>query len=100
MGIMDIATIDPLMNAIALLLKPNVGRFVFTIMHPCFNANSKLTLEEEDRNGELIETYAVKVSSYLHITPQKGLGIIGQPAPHYYFHRPLHVLLNTCFKLV
>ena len=98
MGIMDIATIDPLMNAIALLLKPNVGRFVFTIMHPCFNANSKLTLEEEDRNGELIETYAVKVSSYLHITPQKGLGIIGQPAPHYYFHRPLHVLLNTCFQ--
>lgn len=98
MGIMDMSTINPLMTAIAQLLKPDVGRFVFSVMHPCFNADSKLTLEEEDRDGELIETYAVKVSNYLHMTPHKGLGIIGQPTPHYYFHRPLHVLLNTCFQ--
>ena len=26
-----------------------------------------------------------------------GLGILGQPVPHYYFHRPLSVLLAACF---
>lgn len=98
MGIMDMATIDPLMAAISTLLKPAVGRFVFTLMHPCFNSTSTLTLEEEDREGEIIDTYAVKVSTYLHMKPQKGLGVIGQPVPQYYFHRPLHVLLNTCFN--
>ncbi len=26
-----------------------------------------------------------------------GIGIVGQPEPHVYFHRPLHVLLGACF---
>ncbi|GAC1388453.1 MAG: class I SAM-dependent methyltransferase [Ktedonobacteraceae bacterium] len=98
MGIMDMTAIDPLMSAVSKLLKPNVGRFVFSLMHPCFNSNSTLMLEEEDRDGQIVETYAIKVSTYLHMTSQKGLGIIGQPVPHYYFHRPLHVLLATCFN--
>ena len=97
MGIMDMSTIDPLMTAISKLLKPDVGRFVFSVMHPCFNNYSTLMLEEEDHDGQIVETYAVKVSTYLHMKPQKGLGISGQPVPHYYFHRPLHVLLGTAF---
>ena len=28
----------------------------------------------------------------------KGIGIIGQPVPQYYFHRPISVLFNTCFS--
>ena len=27
----------------------------------------------------------------------KGIGIVGQPQAHYYFHRPLGVLLTACF---
>ena len=36
MALMDIADIDPLMNAVAALLRPG-GRFVFSVLHPCFN---------------------------------------------------------------
>ncbi len=34
MAIMDMSAIDPLMAAVRRLLKP-VGRFVFSLMHPC-----------------------------------------------------------------
>ena len=44
-----------------------------------------------------METYAVKVSNYLHVPARKGAGMPGEPAPHYYFHRPLGQLLGTCF---
>src|SRR5262249_3848707 len=36
MALMDMAEIDPLMTALASLLKPG-GRFVFSVVHPCFN---------------------------------------------------------------
>ncbi len=97
MALMDMAAIDPLLRALARLLKPG-GRFVFTLLHPCFNHSaSRLTVEEEDRDGELVNTYAVKVVRYLNIPPTKGLAIVGQPRPHYYFHRPLSALFNACF---
>ena len=38
-AIMDMPAIEPLFRAVARLLKPQ-GRFVFTIMHPCFNGQS------------------------------------------------------------
>lgn len=97
MGLMDMATIEPLLAALTQLLKPT-GRFVFSVMHPCFNTESKLMVEEEDRDGELLQTYSVKVSQYLNMQPRKGVGIPGQSVPHYYFHRPLYVLLNACFQ--
>jgi 2-polyprenyl-3-methyl-5-hydroxy-6-metoxy-1,4-benzoquinol methylase len=54
MAIMDIATIEPLMSALSHLLKVN-GRFIFSVMHPCFNnPGVKLGMEEEDRDGEII----------------------------------------------
>jgi 2-polyprenyl-3-methyl-5-hydroxy-6-metoxy-1,4-benzoquinol methylase len=97
MAIMDIATIEPLMSALSRLLKVD-GRFVFSVMHPCFNNSKvKLAMEEEDRDGEIVTDYYVRVSKYIVIAPQKGLAIIGQPVPQYYFHRPLNVLFNTCF---
>lgn len=99
MAMMDMADIDPLMRSINKLVKSG-GRFVFTIMHPCFNTipGTTRSIEDIDINGELILTYAVKITQYLHTPPQKGLGMIGQPAPHYYFPRPLHVLLNAAFR--
>ena len=42
-------------------------------------------------------TYAAKVTRYLGLAPAKGLGILGQPEPHYYFHRPLYALLGAAF---
>ncbi len=98
MALMDMATIDPLLQTLPQLLKRD-GRFVFSIAHPCFNTcGPGMVAEEEDRGGELITHYALKVSAYISPTMRKVLGLVGQPAPHYYFHRPLSLLLNTCFR--
>ena len=98
MALMDMAIIDPLMRALRRLLKPN-GRFVFSVQHPAFNSNAvTLVLEEEDREGALVETYSVKVSSYLHVPPGMGGGMPGEPVPHPYFHRPLSELFGACFR--
>ena len=65
MALMDIADINPLMNALPLLLRPN-GRFVFSVLHPCFNNPAIVQMRElEDREGALVTTYSVKISRYL-----------------------------------
>ncbi len=98
MALMDIPEIDPLLATLPSLLKPG-GRFVFSVMHPCFNSMGAPLLAEEDaRDGELVTKYAVKVVSYLDVPAQRGVGIAGQPEPHVYFHRPLHELLGVCFQ--
>lgn len=99
MAIMDMAEIDPLMRGIRQVVRPG-GRFVFSLTHPCFNhAGMSLCLEESPLvDGELVMTYFVKVSTYLHNRPQKGIAMVGQPALQYYFDRPLHVLFNACFN--
>jgi hypothetical protein len=90
--------LNPLLSALSRLLKPS-GRFDFAITHPCFNSGSQLlTMEQEDREGEIVTTYAIKIVKYLSLGPHKGLAIIGQPVPQYCFDRPLHVLLNACFR--
>lgn len=99
MALMDISAIDPLVAALSEILKPG-GRFVFSVLHPCFNSSgSRLVAELEDRDGELLTTYSVKVSSYLHPSPQRGVGIPGQPVAQYYFNRPLSVLFSACFRV-
>jgi SAM-dependent methyltransferase len=98
MALMDMTEVEPLFRAVARLLAP-AGRFVFTIPHPCYNSNAvRFTLEEEDRGGELVETAAVKIDDYLNIPPGKGMGMPGEPVPHWYFHRPLSVLLPMAFN--
>lgn len=98
MAIQDMAEIEPMFAAVARLLKPG-GRFVFSIPHPSFNnAYIRKALEETDREGELVVETAIKITGYIQPRIDKGLGIIGQPAPHYYFHRPLSLLLNTAFR--
>lgn len=98
MALMDMAAIEPLLTALPRLLKPG-GRFVFSVMHPCFNNSGiRLSIEEEDRDGLLQVVHAIKVVQYLGLQPAKGLGMIGQPEPHYYFHRPLSVLFGACFQ--
>ncbi len=98
MALMDMTEVAPLFRAVARLLAPS-GRFVFCIPHPCYNSNGiRMTLEEEDRGGELVETSSIKVVDYLNIPPGKGAGMPGEPAPHWYFHRPLSVLLPLAFN--
>lgn len=97
MALMDMTTIAPLLGAIPRLLKPG-GRFVFAIPHPCFNNNeTRMIHEREDREGTLVDRYAVQLANYAHQPPAKGAGMPGEPVPHYYFHRPLAEVLNACF---
>ena len=98
MALHDMTTIDPLLAALEFLLKP-AGRFVFSVLHPCFNmAGVTLMMEERDDEGERSTVYSVKVSTYLGLTPRKGRGIRGQPTPQYYFDRPLSALFSACFR--
>ncbi|MBO0766921.1 MAG: class I SAM-dependent methyltransferase [Hyphomicrobiaceae bacterium] len=98
MGLMDMATIDPLMHALKRLLKPG-GRFVFSVLHPAFNIGgvSVLGLEQEDRSGHVVTTSFVKLHQYLNVPPLLGAGMPDEPEPHLYFHRPLSALLGAAF---
>jgi 2-polyprenyl-3-methyl-5-hydroxy-6-metoxy-1,4-benzoquinol methylase len=93
MALMDMAEIEPLMTALAVLLKPG-GRFVFSVLHPCFNNPAIVQMGElEDRNGTIVTTYSVKIARYKTPFTQIGLAMHGQPVPHPCFHRPLSLLL-------
>jgi 2-polyprenyl-3-methyl-5-hydroxy-6-metoxy-1,4-benzoquinol methylase len=99
MAIMDMAAIEPLLSALRTLLKSG-GRFVFSIVHPCFNsAGVKLIAEEgTTETGELVTRYVIAVSDYITPRSVKGVAMKDQPAAQYYFERPMSVLFNTCFK--
>ena len=96
MAIMDMASIQPLARASRALLKQG-GRLVFTTMHPCFGTPEGLTrfVERDERNGEVVDRYGVKVFQYIEARSYMGVAMVGQPVPQHYFHRPLHVLLGT-----
>ncbi len=96
MAMMDMPAIEPLYRALSRVLKPG-GRFVFSVMHPCFNGNRVTMLVERDDYGD-VPTYAIKVSNYLNPGVTKGIAISGQPVKQYYWHRPLNVLLNAGFS--
>ncbi len=99
MALMDIRTLDPLMAALPRLLKPG-GRFVFSVIHPCFAMpGSAIVAERGERGGEVYTSQALRLTRYLRIPPEKGLGIVGEPMPHYYFHRPLGELLGAAFRV-
>jgi SAM-dependent methyltransferase len=98
MALFDIADIRPLFNGLAQLLRPR-GRFVFSVIHPCFNsAHVRHAGELEDRGGEIVTVYSIQVLSYMTPTIARGAAMHGQPKPHLYFHRPLQKLLGACFE--
>lgn len=99
MALMDIASIEPIARAVRRLLKPD-GRFVFSIMHPCFNSTEGFTqtMERDETGGELVERLSVRVSRYIEPHTHKGLAMVGQPVAQNYFHRPLTALLGVFFK--
>lgn len=98
MAIMDIASIEPLIEALGRVLKVG-GRFVFSIMHPCFNSTDGLTrvMEREEVDGELVDRRYIKISNYIEPHTYKGQAMVGQPVAQNYFHRPISVILNAFF---
>ena len=98
MALMDIATIEPLARAIRRLLKDD-GRFVFSLMHPCFNSTEGFAqiMERDETGGKLSERLTVRVTRYIEPHSHKGLAMVGQPVPQNYFHRPLSALLGVFF---
>ena len=98
MGLMDMASIEPLLSTLPALLKPG-GRFVFSVTHPVFNSGSvRRIAEEQDKDGRLATTFGAIVTDYLIPRMNMGIGIRGQPEPQHYFHRPIAVLFNACFR--
>jgi 2-polyprenyl-3-methyl-5-hydroxy-6-metoxy-1,4-benzoquinol methylase len=97
MALFDMAEIKPLMRALARGLRPG-GRFVFSVLHPCFNSPHMAHVAEmEDREGDIVTVYSVKVFGYLSPTVARAAAIRGQPRPQLVFHRPLQVLLGAGF---
>ena len=96
--LMDLAAIEPLMGALREMLK-SAGRFVFSVMHPCFHsAESCKFAEAVEEDGRFTVRRGVKVMRYLTPGVRKTEGIIGQPEAQYLFHRPLSVLLAAGFR--
>jgi 2-polyprenyl-3-methyl-5-hydroxy-6-metoxy-1,4-benzoquinol methylase len=95
-ALMDMPAIEPVFRAVAKLLTPD-GRFVFSIMHPCFNGLA-ITMQPELADYDQVPTYSIKVSRYLSADVTKGLAISEQPVQQYYWHRPLHALFNSAFS--
>jgi 2-polyprenyl-3-methyl-5-hydroxy-6-metoxy-1,4-benzoquinol methylase len=98
MAMMDMASIDPLVSSLGILLKTG-GRFVFSVVHPCFNSSGvKLVAEEGNaEDGRLVTRYSVTMSEYIQPKPAKGVAMKGQPVAQYYFDRPISALFTTCF---
>jgi SAM-dependent methyltransferase len=98
MALMDIPEIEPLFDGLSYTLEKN-SHFVATLLHPCFN-NSDLNffMESSIQNNRLVTTKGIKISHYLSSKKFEQLGILGQPTPHYFFHRSLQEILKSAFK--
>lgn len=99
MGIMDMPEIAPLLSVLTELLRPG-GAFVLSVTHPCFHSSDvqRFAEQHEEEAGRHVIRTGVKVSSYLTPFAKKTEGIIGQPEPQFLFHRPLSLLLGSCFE--
>ncbi len=99
MALMDMAEIEPLFRALIKIIRPG-GCFIFSIQHPCFNSmHTNMAAELIENENEIYTEYSVKVKGYLKPSKKRGLALENQPQPHTYFHRPLHIFLNTAFNL-
>jgi 2-polyprenyl-3-methyl-5-hydroxy-6-metoxy-1,4-benzoquinol methylase len=97
MALIDMPVITPLYRAVRRLLSVE-GRFIFAVPHPIFNSNNRVMVAERGEvDGKTMMMNAIKISSYLDVSPSKADGFADDPAPHYYYHRPLHQLLGEAF---
>jgi hypothetical protein len=98
MAIMDMPEIGPLFATLSRMLVPDAA-FVFSITHPCFHSAAIQRFAEihEEEPGRHVVRSGVKVSSYLSSFARKTEGIIGQPEPQWFFHRPISTLFRVGF---
>ena len=93
MALFDVADVAPLAATLPRLLRPG-GRFVFSVMHPCFNGLHVAHVTESADDGRRWTTRTfLKLSRYLTPFAAEGIALRDQPEPQPYFHRPLSVLL-------
>jgi 2-polyprenyl-3-methyl-5-hydroxy-6-metoxy-1,4-benzoquinol methylase len=98
MALMDMSSIESMISALPELLKPG-GHFVFSVLHPAFSSGTAhLTAEEIYRDGELVIVSGIKITDYKPAFAYTGIGLKGQSEPQHYFHRPIEMLFNTCFR--
>jgi SAM-dependent methyltransferase len=99
MALMDMPEIAPLFGALSRLLPPG-GAFVFSVTHPCFHSAAIQRFAEmyEEGPGRHVILTGVKVSSYLSPSARKTEGIVGQPEPQFFFHRPISRLFQYGFE--
>ena len=98
MALMDMENIELLINHLPKMLKRD-GIFVFSILHPCFNSGENILVHErDDLGGEVESKYYVKIRAYLIEKSSLGVGMVGQPKPQYYFHRPVSTILKYFFE--
>lgn len=93
MMFMDVAQVSIMCRNAARILKPG-GVWVISLMHPCFGTSDMCFVAEQD---DTRQRNCIKIYRYTHVEPFKGYGIRSQPEQHYYFHRPLHVVLGSLF---
>jgi len=97
MALFDMAELAPLMRSLAKLLRPG-GRFVFSVLHPCFNSSQQaLVVEMEETDDGIVRRHSVKVFGYLQSKVRQGRALHDQPDPHPFYHRPLHELFGAVF---
>ena len=99
MAVMDMPEVTPLFAMVSGLLSTG-GIFVFSITHPCFHSADIQRFAEiaEESAGRHVTRTGVKVSSYLSPSARKTEGIVGQPEPQWFFHRPLSLLFQRGFE--
>ncbi len=92
MAIMDIPNIDALFATTKRILKPN-GRFVLTVLHPCFETPFKAPkgIVETDENGAFV---ACRVMNYKEegLWNSGGVGVRGHMGA---YHRKLSTYMNA-----
>jgi 2-polyprenyl-3-methyl-5-hydroxy-6-metoxy-1,4-benzoquinol methylase len=97
MALFDMAEIEPLFQALAILLRPR-SPFVFSVMHPCFNnPHATMIAESEDRSGTVVTEYSIRIKQYLSPSIDYAVALREQPKPQLIFHRSLQVLLGSGF---
>lgn len=99
MAIMDMPEVGPLFATLSQMLTPG-GAFVFSVTHPCFHSAAIQRFAEisEEQAGRHVIRSGVKVSSYLSPFARKTEGIVGQPEPQWFFHRPIGTLFRFGFE--
>lgn len=95
-ALMDLPTIAPLLKTVRRLLNDS-GRFVWSIGHPAFHTNEATPIARQQQGeGEAVQTFGVEVTRYASDWPHKSRGILGQPEPHWIYHRSLSTLVSEC----